>query len=149
MPTIKPVRLPDDLANAVDQLAKERGMTFSAVVREALRDYLDHDKRQEKAEQLEARLAATMGRTRKDIRIARGDVHVVIAYIDSFIRSFLMHTPPVPADAVKAAAVSADARYNRFMQQVAKALQGETGLFDRLADVASDAPEEDEERGEQ
>lgn len=140
MPTMKPVRLPDELAEAVEALSKERGMTFSALVREALRGYLDEAKRQEKAEQLEARLAASMGRVRKDVRTTRGDVHVVLAYLDCLIRSFLMHTPPVPPEAIKAAAAAADPRYARFMDNVAKSLQGETGLFDRLSEFADDGP---------
>lgn len=130
-----PVRLPDDLYASAEALAKERNLTLSALIREALRDHLDADRRQEQADSLEARLVASMERLSKDVRIGRNDVHVLMALLDSLVRSFLLHTPPVPPEAVDAAAASADLRYGAFMRNTVGAIQGETGLFDRIADA--------------
>ncbi|MEI2263592.1 hypothetical protein OHC51_21785 [Stenotrophomonas indicatrix] len=118
-------------------------MTFSAYVREAVRDKVGEDRRRYEAESLEARLAASIGRLQKDVRIVRGDVHVAMALIDSLVRSFLLHTPPIPPEAVPAATAAADARYNRFIKNVVKAVQGHSGVFDQLlgTDPSDDADE--------
>lgn len=124
-------------------------MTPAALQREALRAFLKQEDQKDDIDHLEARLVATLGRLGKDIRIARNDVHVCMAFIDTLARSFLLHTPPVPPEAVKASAASADERYERFLREVAKGLQGDTGLFERLArtidqDREGDSNEADE-----
>lgn len=40
--------------------------------------------------------------------------------------------PPVPPEAVPAASAAADARYERFIKNVVKSVQGHSGVFDQL-----------------
>ncbi|WP_305805952.1 hypothetical protein [Stenotrophomonas sp. YIM B06876] len=132
------LRVSDELHAQAINAAKERGMTPAAYQREALRAYLKQGEQKDDIEHLEARFVATLGRLSKDIRIARNDVHVCIAFIDTFARSYLLHTPPIPPEAVQASAAAADVRYDRFLREVAKGLHGDTGLFERMAQVIGD-----------
>ncbi|MCD0253096.1 hypothetical protein JWH16_04405 [Xanthomonas campestris pv. campestris] len=116
-------------------------MTFTAFTREALRDRVEAERRRDEADSLEARFVATMQRTQQDVRLVRNDVHVVMAYVDSLVRSFLLHTPPVPPEAVKAAAAAGDQRYARFMKNVRDALQGGAGLFEQIDEEGQDDSE--------
>ncbi len=117
---------------------------MSAFVREAIRDHLEADRRQGQLDRLEERVAATMGRTAKDVRVVRNDLHVVMAMVDCLVRTYLVHTPPVPSDALRAAAVAGDIRYEKFQKQLAAALQGGTGFFDDLAQLTGDADDQAE-----
>lgn len=138
-----PTRMPADLYEAAEAGAKERGMSISAYVREAVRNKVGEDQRRYEAESLEARLVASIQRVQKDVRIVRGDLHVTMALIDSLVRSFLLHTPPIPPEAVPAASAAADARYERFIKNVVKSVQGHSGVFDQL--LGTDPLDVDEE----
>jgi metal-responsive CopG/Arc/MetJ family transcriptional regulator len=131
------VRLPEDLESRLDAFIAERGSAVNKglVLREALKDYLDDESQKQERDEMEARIAATMSRVLKEIRVARNETHVLMAMFDSFIRSYMFHTAPVPEDAFKAQAVSAEQRYRKVMDQVPTLLQG--GALSGLADVFS------------
>lgn len=134
----KPVRLPLDLEEKLVAIAKERGGTVQAAIREAVRDYVNRESLIAERDALEARIAGTLSRTRKDIGLVRNEVHVLMALVDRFIRSYLLHTPPVPADAMDAQAATASDRYQKLMREIPAALQNGDALS---AFFASDASE--------
>lgn len=136
MPTnLPPVRIPDALAEQLDQAAKSRGLTVSAYVREALRLQLDEATRDEKLAALEDRVAASLNRMSRDLKNSRQDVQMLIAMLDKFVRQYLLHTPPVPAEAVKAAAASADDRHEKWVRGFLAEIQGPEGMVARLRDA--------------
>lgn len=137
------VRVPDKMADQIQRAAESRGLTQSAWQREAMAAYLDREGQQKSLDNLEARLVATMTRMARDTRNARNDVHMVLAFLDTFVRLYLMHTPPIPKEAVESSAVAAEDRFAKFLDEATKALQGETGMFDRLAQVTADATQDD------
>ncbi len=71
---------------------------------------------------------------------------MAIAMLDSFVRLYLLHTPPLPRDVVKASAAAADERHEKFVRNFIATLQGDTGLIERLAAVF-EQPEQVEGEG--
>ncbi|WP_372013331.1 ribbon-helix-helix domain-containing protein [Pseudoxanthomonas sp. 10H] len=142
----RPIRLPEKLDAQLEAKATERGLTVSAAIREAIRAWLDEEARTEKLDQLEARLVATLNRAGRDSRLARNDTQMAIAMLDSFVRLYLLHTPPLPRDVVKASAAAADERHEKFVRNFIATLQGDTGLIERLAAVF-EQPEQVEGEG--
>lgn len=133
MPKALPaVRVPDQLASHVEQAAKDKGLSVSAWVREAIRAHLAAEARNGQLDSLEARLVATMNRMSREARTARNETQMVIAMLDTFARLYLLHTPPIPREAVRASAASADDRHEKFVAAFINSLQGNTGLLERL-----------------
>ena len=122
------VRLDDRMLQKLEALLAERGGTRAAAVREAVRDWLQEERRRDEHDHLEARIAGSLSRTRKEISLVRNDVHVLMAFFDRFVRSYLVHTPPVPSEALDAQAVTANERYHKLMRDIPSALQNGEGL---------------------
>jgi len=135
VPSIPPVRVPDHLVSRMTEAAKRRGITLAAWQRDAFRAYLDDEARGEQMDRLEARLVATLNRVGRDTRLARNDTQMAIAMLDTFVRLFLLHTPPIPREAVRASAAAADERHEKYVRNFIATLQGDTGLIERLAAV--------------
>jgi hypothetical protein len=51
-----------------------------------------------------------------------------MAFFDRFVRSYLVHTPPVPPEAIDAQAAAARDRYHKLMRDIPSALQNGEGL---------------------
>ena len=121
-------RLSDDLEAQLALFMEERGVGKSVVLREAVSDYLDRESLRKERDEMESRIAATMSRVQSEVRASRNEGHVLMAMLDSFIRSYLFHTPPVPEDAHPAQAVSAEQRYRKILDQVPLTLNNGEGL---------------------
>ena len=61
------VRLDDGMLQKLEALLAERGGTRAAAVREAVRDWLQEERRRDEQDHLEARIAGSLSRTRKEI----------------------------------------------------------------------------------
>lgn len=129
------IRVPQALYDAFERAAQERGGTVSAAGREAIREWIDRERVWKERDDLEARIAATMSRVMKDTLLVRNDMHLLMAFFDAFLRSYYLHTPPVPRDAIDAASVSAHDRYEKLMKQIPSLLQEGSGIS-MLADGA-------------
>ena len=144
--TPKVMRFPQELNDALEAEAKQAGISAAALVRRAVESHLQT--RQEAAaldarlEGMEERIAASIGRMRREVQAARNDMHVSMAMLDTFVRVYLLHTPPVPREAVAAAAAAADDRHAKFEGAVVGALQGESGLMTRLQAVLEGADDD-------
>lgn len=128
-----PVRLPEDLDAKLTELVQERGGSKQAAIREAVRDYINREALIAERDALEARIAGSLSRTRKDIGLVRNELHVLMAFVDRFVRSYLLHTPPVPAEAMDAQAATASDRYQKLMREIPTALQNGDSLSAFLA----------------
>ena len=132
-------RATDELAQQLEQLAIARGHKTSTVIRDALRHYMDRERQLDHIESLEARMVASMERLAKNDRILRNDLHVLMGMVHTLVRTYLLHTPPIPPEAVEAAAASARDREAKFMKMVVASVQG--GGPDVLADLDAAANE--------
>lgn len=130
-------RIPTELYEAFHEAAKKRGGTPSAAAREAIREWVDRERVWSQRDDLEERIAATMTRVMKDIVLVRNDIHVQMAFFDAYMRSYFLHTPPVPREALDAAAAAAQDRYEKLLKQVPQLLQDGGGFADLLADETS------------
>jgi len=138
-------RVPPSLRDKVRVVARERGMLESSAVRAALQNFIDHDQQADDLSGLENRLAASLTRLMKDVRMVRNDVHLALAMVNVLAETYLLHTPPLPESARDSAAASAADRHRRFTKRVIAQLQGREGLW---ADLAENADEVDPEVGD-
>jgi hypothetical protein len=113
----------------IEAIVKAKGWSKSDVFREALRAYLRHDAISCELAQFERRQAATFREQGRQMQRLRNDLQILMAFFDLFARSYYVHTPSVPPEAVDAAATSAKLRYERLLQQLPDVLQGATGLI--------------------
>lgn len=138
MSTIKfSTRIPTELHAQLDAAAAERGGSGAktAILVEALKAYFRSADEAVRRDEMEARVAATLNGVRKDIALVRNESQIGIALLDSFIRTYLVHTPPVPREAVEDAAVSAQDRYEKLMRRTPELLQGDNSILTKLAEV--------------
>jgi len=131
-------RYPDRDVGKMVAIAKGRSVVVASVFREAVKFYLSHHGRGQAAE--DPAIQASM-RTRKQIRAMQNELHVVMAFLDMLVRTYLMHTPPLPEEAVDAQAASAEQRYRKLIDQLPLLIQsgeGLAGLSAVLIGTASD-----------
>lgn len=119
------VRFPDRVLERMEAVAKQRSMAVASVIREAADAHLNRLGRGRASED-PAVQAAT--RTAKQIRAMQNELHVVMAFLDMLMRTFLLHMPPVPEEAVDAQAAAAEQRYRKLIEQLPLLLQSGEGL---------------------
>ena len=119
-----------DLIEGMEAMVKAKGWSKTDVFREAVRDYLRQNAISSELAEFERRQAATFREQGRQMRQLRSDFQILMAFIDLFARSYYVHTPPVPPEAVDASATSAKLRYEKLLQQLPSVLQGVTGLID-------------------
>lgn len=131
MPYKLSVRIPDYLSSQLENAVDERGVIGARtdIVCEALAQYFKADAERESRDEMEARIAATLTRVLKDVMQGRNEVQLLTAMLDCFLRSYFLHTPPIPREAVDAAAAAAQERYRRLIRQVPEVMQGGGGVL--------------------
>lgn len=117
------------LIDAIEAMARVKGWSKNDVFREALRTYLRQDAIATELAEFERRQAATFREQGRHMRRLKNDFQILMAFFDLFARSYYVHTPSVPQEAVESAAASAKLRYERLFQQLPGVLQGATGLI--------------------
>ena len=123
MPRVN-VRLDDALYNRLAKAAKGRGCRISPLVRDALVSGLD-DNRGSAVAAAEERIAATLDRFAKDIRRLHTADQALYAAFDTFVRLFLTCIPDPPSDTLTAAKVQGQSRYNNYLHNVARNMNGD------------------------
>jgi len=118
-----------DQVEGIETIVRAKGWSKSDVFREALRTYLRQDAISNELAQFERRQAVTFREQGRFTQRLRTDLQILMAFFDLFARSYYVHTPSVPPEAVDAAATSAKLRYERLLQQLPEVLQGATGLI--------------------
>lgn len=124
------VYLTRDLEVKIEKIARDQHRSESSVIAEAVRarfsgrdgDLLPPLTDQRAANRLDARLDKVIG-----------EGLIVKEVLLLFIRVWLEHNPPIDEAQEDAAAASAEARFERFLEMVANALKGGRALSD--ADV--------------
>jgi hypothetical protein len=123
MPRVN-VRLDDDLYDRLAKAAQGRGCRISRLVRDILASGLD-DNRTSAVAAAEERIASTLDRFAKDIRRLHTADQALYAAFDTFIRVFLTCIPDPPSDTLTAAKVQGQHRYNNYLQNVARNMNGD------------------------
>jgi hypothetical protein len=118
-----------ELVEGIEAIVKAKGWSMTDVFREAVRAYLRQNAITSELGEFERRQAATFREQGRQIRQLRSEFQILMAFFDLFARSYYVHTPPVPPEAVNASATSAKLRYERLLQQLPGVLQGATGLI--------------------
>jgi len=118
-----------DLMEGLEATASAKGWSRNDVFREALRTYLRQDAIRSELGEFECRMAATYRELDHQMTRLRNELQILMAFFDLFTRSYFVHTPSIPAEAVDAAAAGAKLRYERLLRQLPEVLQGVTGLI--------------------
>jgi hypothetical protein len=123
MPRVN-VRLDDELYDRLAKAAQGRGCRISRLVRDVLASGLD-DNRASAVAAAEERIASTLDRFAKDIRRLHTADQALYAAFDTFVRLFLTCIPDPPSDILTAAKVQGQLRYNNYLQNVARNMNGD------------------------
>ena len=118
------VRLNDDLYGRLAAAAKSRGCPVSRLVRDLLSAGLDASG-PKLVEAAEERIATTLDRFARDIRRLHTADQALYASFDTFIRLFLTCIPDPPFDSLTAAKMQAQRRYQNYLQNVARNMNGD------------------------
>lgn len=126
------VRLTEEQYNALQIVSRAHGKTVLDFIREAalagVRIGQAKDEIQGLIEAHEERLVATMAAMLKEMRRLSRDSQIELAVLDTFIKSYFVHTPAVQPDAAELAQQEAARRYSLFLQAVPKALTNPEAL---------------------
>jgi len=109
--------LDDELTARLDMLGSKPGTSKSAIIADALRDYLNRRATREVDDLLKSRLdriSTQLGRIERD-------AHVLLETLSLFVRYQLTVTAPLP-EADKAAQAIGRERFRRFVDQVGRQL---------------------------
>ena len=135
------VRFPDRVLDRIEVIARQRSIAVASVVKEAVDAYLSRQSRGLMTQDPSVQAAA---RTAKQIRSMQNELHVAMAFLDMLVRTYLLHTPPVPEDALDAQAAAAEQRYRKLIEQLPLLLQSGDGLAGvseaLVSSVSGDAP---------
>ncbi|MBL8550517.1 MAG: hypothetical protein JNJ73_11075 [Hyphomonadaceae bacterium] len=124
------VYLPRDIEALVARIAREQHRSTSSVIAEATRIGLN--RKPPSAEDIQARVN---GRLEARLDKAIRDGMLIKEALLLFVRVWLEHNPPVEEHLEEAAAASAEARFERFLDYVARSIDGgrSLALFSSMA----------------
>lgn len=137
------IRISDaTLLGEIEAAAKERGWAISDLYREAVKEYLGKDRIREELAEFEKRIAGSHRAVTKEQRRIGNQLDVMLALFDLFARSYFMHTPSVPPEAVELASAEGWQRYEKMRNQVAQMVRSTSGVLAVAAELnAEDDPE--------
>lgn len=76
---------------------------------------------------LEKRMAATVTTLKDELADLKAQNAILLALLDAFAATYLVHTPPVPEELRAEQAESGGQRYDKLLTRVAAAIQGASG----------------------
>jgi hypothetical protein len=117
--------VPAELCDRVVSVCASTGVTESAVVEAALRQYLDGTSDRTLLLRRLDRLGRAVERDHRDLELLTETFAV-------FMRLWFAHTPSIPEDGKHAARMTAESRYRQFVQHVAEQFSGGRRFLDDL-----------------
>ena len=121
------VRLPRDVAQAIETAVAERGYeSASAFIRDAVQKELRQDGKETAIAEIEERMAATLIRLSKDVRAVHTAQLATFAYLDALTKVALTCMAEPPNDVLDQARARAKRRYEKFLISVAQGMSGES-----------------------
>jgi hypothetical protein len=128
------VRVEPELSVEVKRYCAAHGITETALMQAALKEYLTNTSPYEV-------LVRRLDRISLQVEQARHAVQMLTEAFASFVRLWLAHTPEVPSHDAASVWREALPRYRRFVDHVAKRLHSDDGLYLSLARAAGAAGE--------
>ncbi len=122
------LRLSGDIYAKLDDMTRRPGVTKSAVIEQALREYFNPEIRQGMEERILKRL------DRFDVRqgeIER-DVSITLEALGQYVFYWLTRTDPLPEEERDAAHALGHRRFNHFVEQVAQKFFSERSVSNRF-----------------
>lgn len=117
---LQSVRIESGTLNSAKSVARERGMTLSALLRDALRKEVASECKAQELQELEDRLSATITQVSRDIAHQYQATQSVLAILDQLVRVFLTRVPEPPSEITEIAKANGKAGYERFMSSVTR-----------------------------
>ncbi|MEO9228789.1 MAG: CopG family transcriptional regulator [Devosia sp.] len=121
-----------DHAKRLEQLAAHKGVSKSAVIAAALASFLSPDT----ADQREAAIAKRLDRLSRQFDRLERDQSILIETVALYVRYFLTVSIPVPQTQQDAARAQGRARYEQFVEQLARHLQRGRSLVKEVHEEA-------------
>jgi hypothetical protein len=124
-----------DVYQRLKAYCARRGVTDTAVIETALRQYLDQSSDP-------TLIIRRLDRTGRAVDRVRREIDVLSEFVSTWVRVWFAHTPPLPEAARDGAQRSAAKRYEQMLDFVAKRLAGRPRL---ATDLIGDDPADQEE----
>lgn len=110
--------IPHEHAKRLDELAAKKGVSKSSIVAAALASWLSPDA----GDQREAAMAKRLDRLSRQFERLERDQNIHIETVALFVRYFLTVSTPVPEAHQEAAKAQGKARFEQFVEQLARHL---------------------------
>ena len=117
------VRCDDDFQAQIEEAATARGCSVPDLFREATRQYIKGDDFHRLLVDFEKRQAGSFKSMHREVRRMRNEMQVLMTVQELFIKSYYMHTPPVPEDARPVSKAQAMERWEKLVRAIADAMQ--------------------------
>ena len=114
-----------ELGQRLMSLCAARGVTETAVVQEALRQYLD-------GVSDTTLMLRRLDRVGRDVHKNHRDLELLTEAFSLWMKLWFAHTPSIPEEGKRAARTSAEARYKQFVDHLAEQFTGGKRFLDDL-----------------
>lgn len=125
MGKLNAVRCDDDFQQALEEVAKARGWSVPGLFREAARQYIQGDELHRAMVDLEKRQAGSFKALHNEMRRTRSEMQKLMTMQELFIKSYYMHTPPIPENAKPEAKAQAMERWERLARGIPDSTEAE------------------------
>lgn len=117
------VRCDSDLQNKVEAAAVKLGWKPAELFREAMRQYLKGDETNQLLIDFEKRQAGSFKSLHRVLRQHRNELQIIMTVFELFIKTYFLHTPPVPTEARATAKTQAMERYENLIRSITEVMQ--------------------------
>ncbi|AVS79988.1 hypothetical protein C8244_01830 [Paracidovorax avenae] len=121
MGKLNAVRCDADFQQALEEVAKARGWSVPGLFREAARQYIQGDELHQAMVDLERRQAGNFKALHNEVRRMRNEMQKLMTMQELFIKSYYMHTPPIPEDEKPGAKAQALVRWEKLARGISDA----------------------------
>ena len=130
------IYLDETLTTRLDRMAERPGVSKSAIITDALRSYLDR----KSAQEIDPIIKARLDKLALDFRRLERNQKFILETLGLFVRYQLTIIPPLPKADQEAAHAMGEARFQSFIETVARRFASGKGMTGDLLDRA--CPEE-------
>ncbi|MGH9613552.1 MAG: ribbon-helix-helix domain-containing protein [Bryobacteraceae bacterium] len=122
---VRGTRFDEEFSAQIDRATKDGGFSSaSAFVRAAIQRELTGQTNE--IDEAEARIAASLDRTAREIRNVRLGQQALFAFVDALVKTLLTCVPEPPRDVYDQAVARGKARYSRFIKSVGAGMVGDS-----------------------
>ncbi len=114
------VRCSDNLQQKIEQASLARNLPVAHLFREAMRNYLNQDEIKNQMLDFEKRQIGNFRKLMRQMEKLTEEVEILMRLLDLFLKSYLLHTPPVAKHLQVSARAQAKTRYEKLMQTLAQ-----------------------------